>query len=81
MAEIMTNATVFRQPGEGRRLLGFIGTQQVGYQELLRQWAKDFLNERGTLSPSPVAKEIPLNTRSKALENVMKAIETDQTVK
>ena len=81
MAEIMTNATVFRQPGEGRRMLGFIGTQQVGYQELLRQWAKDFLNERGTLSPSPVAKEIPLNTRSKALGNVMKAIETDQTVK
>ena len=52
MAEIMTNATVFRQPGEGRRLLGFIGTQQVGYQELLRQWAKDFLDQRGQLLPT-----------------------------
>lgn len=52
MAEIMTNATVFRQPGEGRRLLGFIGTQQVGYQELLRRWAKDFLDQRGQLLPT-----------------------------
>jgi hypothetical protein len=52
MAEIMGNATVFRQPGEGRRLLGFIGTQQVGYQEVLREWAKDFLNSRGKLLPT-----------------------------
>jgi hypothetical protein len=52
MAEIMGNATVFRQPGESRRLLGFIGTQQVGYQEVLREWAKDFLNSRGKLLPT-----------------------------
>jgi hypothetical protein len=28
-------------------LLGFLGTQQVGYQELLQEWAKDFLSKRG----------------------------------
>lgn len=52
MADIMTNKTVFRQPGEGRRLFGVIGTQQVGYQELLKEWAKSFLNNRGKLLPT-----------------------------
>lgn len=52
MADIMTNKTVFRQPGEGRRLFGVIGTQQVGYQELLQEWAKSFLNSRGKLLPT-----------------------------
>lgn len=52
MADIMTNKTVFRQPGEGRRLFGVIGTQQVGYQELLKEWAKSFLNSRGKLLPT-----------------------------
>jgi hypothetical protein len=52
MADIMNNETVFREPGEGRRVLGFIGTQQVGYQELLREWARDYLNKKGRLLPT-----------------------------
>lgn len=47
IGEMMSNRTVFREPGENRRLLGFLGTQQVGYQELLQEWAKDFLSKRG----------------------------------
>jgi hypothetical protein len=73
---IVPQETVFREPGEGRRKLGFIGTQQVSYDELLKVWAKNFLEKRGALSPSPVARELPPATRSKALGNVMKAIET-----
>jgi hypothetical protein len=49
IGEMMTNRTVFREPGENRRLLGFLGTQQVGYRELLEEWAKDFLNKRNLL--------------------------------
>jgi len=49
IGEMMTNRTVFREPGENRRLLGFLGTQQVGYRELLEEWAKDFLSKRGVV--------------------------------
>lgn len=49
IGEMMTNRTVFREPGENRRLLGFLGTQQVGYRELLEEWAKDFLSKRGAV--------------------------------
>lgn len=44
--ELATNKTVFREPGEARRKMGFIGTQQVGIQELLKDWATRFLESR-----------------------------------
>lgn len=69
MNEIMTNKTVFREPGEKRRILGFLGTQRVGYQELLREWAKDFLaskNLKPTGEPTPLLERKPEKIVKKA---------------
>lgn len=69
MNEIMTNKTVFREPGERRRILGFLGTQQVGYQELLREWAKAFLaskNLKPTGEPTPLLERQPEKIVKKA---------------
>lgn len=71
-----TNA--FSQPGDKRKwAFGLLGSQEVPYDELVRDWADQFIKQRGLASASPVAKEIPVETRSKALGNVMKAIETN----
>ena len=80
MSKVGLNPTqkAFSQPGVNRKwLFELFGTQDVTNDEAVKAWAKDFLDKRGLLSASPVAGEIPVETRSKALGNVMKAIETN----
>ena len=72
--DLLTNKTVFREPGEARRLMGFIGTQQVGYRELLENWAKSFLDKRGSrlpISESPTGATLT-NQQAKDLDELKK---------
>ena len=47
MGSIIGNVPVFSEPGNVRT-----GTQEVGYQELIQEWAKSFLDKRGKLLPT-----------------------------
>jgi len=51
--DIFGQKPAFTEPGSKRKsLLGLIGTQNVSYGELIRDWAEKFLNSRGKLLPT-----------------------------
>jgi hypothetical protein len=67
----------FEEPGKKRKTLGIFGSQSVAYEELLKDWAQRFLEQRGKYLPtseSPTGAE-PTPEQSKALENIKAKIQ------
>jgi hypothetical protein len=73
---------VFTEPGEKRKsFFGLIGTQDVTYDELVKDWAEKFAAQRGLTDGAPSAKQIAPEARQKALSKVMEKVEQGAPVK
>jgi len=72
------NQKVFREPGEKRKsFFGLLGTQDVTYDELIKDWAEKFLKNRN-LIPKSLNEDIALKPSDPAkIENVMNQILDD----
>lgn len=57
---------VFQEPGEKRKkLFGLLGSQDVSYAELIQDWAKRFLENRGKIS-TPLAEKQNISSEERA---------------
>lgn len=80
LEDIGVNPTqkVFTEPGKGRlKLFETLGTQDVNYSELVKDWAKRFLDQRGKLLPtseSPTGSQ-PTPEQATSFEKVRAKIE------
>lgn len=72
--------TAFTEPGKARKyLFGLLGTQDVTYNELIRDWAKGFLSERGLIqTPIQENATIPREEVDKAANFLNKKVAVPQ---
>lgn len=72
--------TAFTEPGKARKyLFGLLGTQDVTYNELIRDWAKGFLSQRGLIQ-TPVQENatVPREEVDKAVNFLNKKVAMPQ---
>lgn len=72
--------TAFTEPGKARKyLFGLLGTQDVTYNELIRDWAREFLSQRGLIQ-TPVQENatVPREEVDKAVNFLNKKVAMPQ---